>query len=406
MASVRRVVRHDSKERDVTETFRIGRIAGVRVGVNWSVLVIFTLVVIGLAAGRFPITHPGFSDAAYLFAGVATGLVFFLSLLAHELAHAVIARRNGVEVEGITLWMLGGVATLEGEPADPGADLRIAVAGPATSILLAALFGLVALALDVADLSTLLVGAVAWLALINILLAGFNLVPAAPLDGGRILRALWWWRTGDRQRAAVAAAHAGRVFGWMLISGGVALALFGGGIGGIWLALIGWFITVAARSEQEFAEASGALKGLTVADVMTLDPAVVPLGTSLDAFVANWVFSHRCSTFPVVDATGTLRGLLSWRDVKLMSPNQRASSRVDDVAMPVDEVTVVAPDTPIADALGPMAASRSGRGVVVDDGHVVGVVSPVDVMRRVEVVRLGSVDDRRQPRAARPVQPR
>jgi Zn-dependent protease/predicted transcriptional regulator len=392
------------EEAAVTETFRIGRIAVVQIGVNWSVVVIFALVVLGLAAGRFPLAHPGYPDAAYLAAGVTAGVVFFASLLAHELAHAVVARRNGIEVEGITLWMLGGVAKLEGEPSDPGADFRVAVAGPGTSVVLAVGFGFGAWMLDVVSASPLVVGAAAWLAFINALLAAFNLIPAAPLDGGRILRAVWWWRTGDRQAAAVAAAHAGRVFGWTLIAGGVALALFGGGIGGVWLALIGWFITVAARGEQDVAEATGTLEGVTVGDVMTTDPSLVPSGTSIDVFITDWVFTHRCSTFPVVAADGSLRGLVAWRDVKSLSAQQRGSATVDDVVMPLGAVAVVSPDDPVSETLGPMAATPSGRGVVMADGRVVGVVSPVDIMRRIEVLRLGG--RAAQPSAASPLQPR
>jgi Zn-dependent protease/CBS domain-containing protein len=369
----------------MTESFSLGRLAGVRVGVNWSVLVIFTLIVLGLAAGRFPALHPGEESVAYLIAGLVAGIVFFASLLAHELAHAMVARRNGVEVDSITLWLFGGVAKLNGEPPDPGADLRIAGVGPLVSVALAVAFAVVAMGLDAAGLPGLVVGVVVWLAVINAVLALFNLVPAAPLDGGRILRSLLWWRWGDRARAAIGAARSGRVFGWLLIAFGVSIALFGGGFGGIWIALIGWFITAAARAEEEHARMGDALGGVRVAEVMTRAPVVVPAEASVQAFVDDWVFRHRHSTFPVVDVLGEPVGLITLQQVKSVPPGRRAVTRLGDLASPMAEVVIAAPTDAVPDLLPRMAASPVGRALVMDGGRLVGILSPTDVMRRLEV---------------------
>jgi Zn-dependent protease/CBS domain-containing protein len=372
----------------MTETFRLGHIAGVRVGVNWSVVVIFVLITVGLAAGRFPLLYPDLPTGAYVAAGLIAGLVFFASLLAHELAHAVVARRNGVSVEAITLWLFGGVAKLEGEPATPGADFRVAAVGPAVSLVLAVVFTLLGLILDVAGSPGLVVGVALWLGLINAVLAAFNLVPAAPLDGGRILRALLWWRTGDRTRAAVSAARAGRGFGWFLIAAGVAIAVLGGGIGGLWLAFIGWFITMAARGEEDYARMSSTLAGVTVGEVMSPDPVTVPSGTTVDQFIDEYVFAHNFSTFPVVDDSGRAVGLVALRDIKAMPPGDRASTTVEDVAVPLPWVTVVTTGQLAVDVLPRMAATSSGRALVMTGNTVVGLVSPVDVMRRLEVAEL------------------
>lgn len=372
----------------MSETFRIGTIAGVRVGVNWSVGVILALLVLGLAAGRFPYLYPDLPVAAYVAAGVVAGVVFLGSLLAHELAHAVVARRNGVGVEAITLWMFGGVAKLEGEPADPGADLRVAAVGPLVSLALTVLFAAVALVADVAIGPGLVVGSLQWLALINLLLAVFNLIPAAPLDGGRVLRALWWWRTGDRTAAAVGAARAGRGFGWLLVAGGIALALLGGGIGGLWLVLIGWFISASARNEEDYARTAAALAGVQVGEVMSAPAVTVPADVPLEEFIDSWVFAHPFSTFPVVDERLRPVGLLALRDVKQLRPPQRKALRVGDVATPLDELTVASPDDQVADVFVRMASSQPGRVLVTRDDHVVGLVSPVDVMRRVELAGL------------------
>jgi len=372
----------------MTETVRIGTIAGVRVGVNWSVGVILALLVLGLAAGRFPLLYPDLPGVAYALAGFVAGVVFLGSLLAHELAHAVVARRNGVEVEAITLWMFGGVAKLEGEPADPGADFRVAVVGPLVSLALTVLFATMGLVLDVGGAPGLVVGTFEWLALINLLLAVFNLIPAAPLDGGRVLRALWWWRTGDRTAAAVGAARAGRGFGWFLVAGGIALALLGGGIAGLWFVLIGWFISAAARSEEEYSRLTSSLAGVQVADVMSTPAVTVPVDVPLEEFIESWVFAHPFSTFPVVDEDLRPVGLVALRDVKQLTDEQRTRLCVGDVATPLGEVTTAAPDEELTDVLARMSTADPGRTLVTSDDRVVGMLSPVDVTRRVELAGL------------------
>ena len=304
------------------EHLRLGRIAGVTVGINWSVLVIFALVSFGLAAGQFPQAYPGRTTAAYTVAGLIAGTVFFLSLLAHEIAHAIVARRHGVHVEGITLWMLGGVARLKGEPATPSAEMRIAGIGPAVSLALAAGFAVVAWLLQAVGSEGLPFGVFAWLATINLVLAVFNLIPAAPLDGGRLLRAALWRRRGDRTSAAVTAAHAGRRFGWLLVTLGLIQFLVAD-VGGLWLMLLGWFITTAATAEVQHAELTDALSGVRVADVMSADPVTVPAGITITRFLDAYVFTHPHSTFPVTDFEGRPTGLVTLQRVKRIAPRAR-----------------------------------------------------------------------------------
>lgn len=202
-------------------SFRLGRIAGVPVGVNWSVLVIFVLIAWALSASLFPRSYPGHSTFAYVVAGLAAAVVFFLGLLAHEVAHAVIAKRNGIEVDSITLWLFGGVSELKGEAKDPGAELRIAGIGPLVSLVIGVFFGVIAALVALAGGRGLLVGALSWLAGINVLLAIFNVLPAAPLDGGRLLHAVVWRATGDRTKASIVAARAGWGLGIILIVIGI-----------------------------------------------------------------------------------------------------------------------------------------------------------------------------------------
>ena len=191
----------------MNDTFRLGRIGGVRVGVNWTVLVVFALVAYALAAERLPHTYKGLHPVVYALGGLLTAVAFLVSLLAHELAHAFVARRNGMKVEGVTLWLLGGVARFDGEPDSPGAELRIAGSGPLVSLLLGVVFGLAYAVLRVAGMDGLVTGCFAWLALINVVLALFNVIPAAPLDGGRLAHALLWRMSGDRTKATLHAAR-------------------------------------------------------------------------------------------------------------------------------------------------------------------------------------------------------
>lgn len=369
------------------ESLRLGRIAGVNVGINWSVLVIFLLITVGLAAGRFPELYPDESTAAYVAAGLGAGVIFLASLLAHEIAHAVVARRHGVEVEGITLWMFGGVARLRGEAPDPRAELQIAGVGPLVSLLLAGLFGLITLGLDLSGVEGIVLGAFGWLALINLVLAVFNLVPAGPLDGGRILRSILWWRSGDRYAASVTSARAGRGFGWFLVGLGVLQFVAGAGLAGLWMILIGWFLTTIARAEEEHAEVNHALSGVRVRDIMTADPVTVPSGTPVDRFVEDFVFPNRFSSFPVVD-DGHPVGLVTLNRVKHLRPEDRPTTRVEDLGCSIDEVAVVPPDRAAADVLTEMSSCPDGRALVVDHGRLVGIVSPIDVMRQLELVRL------------------
>jgi len=349
--------------------------------------VIFALITIGLAAGRFPELYPDLPVVAYAAAGLAAGVLFFVSLLAHELAHALVAQRNGLEVDGITLWLFGGVARLMGEPRDPGADFRIAGVGPLVSIVLGVGFGVFAVVLDLAGVAGIVVGVFAWLGIINVVLAGFNLVPAAPLDGGRLLRAAWWRWRGDRDRAAVVAARAGRGFGWILVVVGVAGFAFGAP-GGLWFALIGWFLVNAAKAEEQQVVVGRALEGVRVADVMSRHPTVAPGDVNVARFLDDYVFPSRHSSFPLVDDAGRPVGLVTLNRVKHVPPSLRAETPVGEVSCPFDELVVVGPDEPLADIVPRMSGCADGRALVVDGGRLVGIVTSSDVMRQLETAEL------------------
>jgi Zn-dependent protease/predicted transcriptional regulator len=382
----------------VKETIRLGHIAGIRVGANWSVLVIFLLITLGLAGGRFPAMHPDETTTAYVAAGLAAGVLFLLSLLLHELSHAVVARRNDVGVDGITLWLFGGVARLTDDSPDPGADIRIAGIGPLVSLVLAAVFGATALVLDATDAPTLVAAVFTWLALINLVLAVFNLAPAGPLDGGRILRGVLWWRRGDRLRAAVTASKAGQLFGWFLVGVGLVNFVAGAGIGGLWLVLIGWFIANAASVEEQHARVTHDLADILVDDVMTRDPSTVPPHLTIADVLELHVLRERHSSFPVVDGIGRPAGLVTLNRIKQVPAERRRQVQVAEVACPLSELPIARRDDSLADLLPRLGACADGRAIVVEDGRLVGIVTPTDVARQLELADLR----RPEPEAGRP----
>ncbi|RIV38022.1 site-2 protease family protein [Micromonospora radicis] len=364
-------------------SFRLGRIVGVPVGVNWSVLVIFALIWWGLSANLFPASYPGRSVVAYFLAGLAAAVVFFLGLLAHEVSHAVVAKRNGLGVEGITLWLFGGVAELRGEARTPGAELRIAGVGPLVSLIIGAFFGVVAMVLSLAGVHGLWLGAMAWLGGINLLLALFNILPAAPLDGGRLLRAAVWKATGDRTRASVVAARAGWILGVVLIGLGLWRFLTGAGVGGLWLALIGWFLIGAATMEERQARVGSALRGVRVADVMTPQPQTASGELTVADFVDNYLFAYRHTALPLTE-DGRPVGLVTLDRVRGVPSDQRGSTTLEAVACRADDLVLASPDEQLTDLLPRLNECADGRALVVVEGRLVGIVSPSDISRAVQ----------------------
>lgn len=365
-------------------TLSLGRIAGVRVGLHWSVLGIVAILV-SLALARWPVMVPGYSWIAYALAAVTVAVLFIGSLLAHELAHAVMARREGVEVGGITLWLLGGVAQLRGDADTPGASLRIAVIGPAMSFALAVVFGLVSLPFAGGDGGLLVAVTFGYLGLINLVLAVFNLIPAAPLDGGRILRAaLWKWR-GDRDQAAVWSARAGRVFGFALIGLGAVWLFVGAGADGLWWILIGLFIVTVAGAEEQQAALSSSLRDVRVGDVMTRDPETVDGDRTVAEFVRADVLARKHSAYPIVDAAGGVRGLVTLNRLKRVPADQREDVTLAEVACPPDEIPQTSRDESLTDLLPRMTGCEDGRALVVEDGRLIGIVTSRDISHAVSV---------------------
>ena len=366
----------------------LGRVAGIPVGVHWTVAVILVIIAEILGASVLPAALPHQPAVVYWAAAAAAALVFAGSLLAHELAHSLVAQRNGVRVRSITLWMLGGVAELAGEPPNAVADLRIALAGPAASLAQAAVFGGVALAVSYSGGSAVAVAAAVWLAAMNGALAVFNMLPGAPLDGGRVLRAVLWRIYQDRMRAAVAAARAGRYLGFAIIAVGLAELLVWGSLGGLWLMLIGWFLTSAARAEETATVANSALAGLRVADVMILDPDIGHGWSTVQDFIDQVAAHSRQGAFPVVGFGGELAGVVVSGLLGRIRLADRPVLRLDQVALTVPSGYLATLGDPAGPLLTRPPMASEVVAVVLAQGRVVGLVTAGDLSQAVRRSRL------------------
>ena len=366
----------------MNENLSLGRIFGIHVGLNWSLLVVAALIAWSLATSLLPTASPGQTSGAYWTAGVISAFVFLASLLAHELAHSVVATRRGVKVEGITLWLFGGVSRFSSETASPGAQALITFVGPLTSLVLGAVFYLAAVAVGGGAHPGLFSATLFWLGYINISLGVFNLVPAFPLDGGRLLQSLIWLRTGDRLRATRIAARIGMGFAYLLIAYGLATFIFAGSlIGGVWSVFLGWFLLSAARSEEVGGLIRQALSGMTVAQVMTPNPVQAPDGISVEDALHGYVLASRHSTFPTHDAGGRLSGLLTLTALKNVAPGARPTTLIKEIICPLDEVSTANPADPVTSVLGLPEGCSEGRTLIVDGGRLVGIISPSDINR-------------------------
>ena len=339
------------------------------------------LIVWTLAGAVFPSTNPDLSTGAHVAMGVVAALLFFACILLHELGHAVQARREKVEIEGITLWMLGGVAKMTGRVPSAGAELRIAVAGPLVSLLLGLLFAGAAGGLPLAEPVD---GVAAWLGYVNLALLVFNLVPAFPLDGGRILFALLWLRSGQLDRAIGQAVGVSRFAAYAMIGLGGVLLLTGGVTGGIWLAFIGWFLLQAASAEAGQRTAEARLGDLRVADLMSAHPITVRPGMTIAEVVDEVVWRARYTTYPVVDGSVPV-GLLPFSTLASVPRSEWGETRVADCMLPLDRVPLLHRDMPVVDALPRVSGSEARRGLVVDDGRLEGILSITDLLRALEV---------------------
>jgi Zn-dependent protease len=360
----------------------IGRFGGIEVRLNWSLLAVFALIVWSLTDGVFPSQNPGLSHGTYLAMAIVAAVLFLASILLHELGHSWVARHEGIEVDSITLWLFGGVSQFKGRFGSAGAEFRVAVSGPLVSIGLGVLFVLIALA----HLPSAVDGVAAWLGYINLILAVFNLLPASPLDGGRVLHAALWRAKRDFAWATRVASEIGQGFGYLFIALGLAMFVFQGSFSGAWLAFVGWFLLQGARAEARYVATEQALGGLRVRDLMVRHPVTVDADSTIGRFMDDVAWSHRFTTYPVLDG-GSPVGLLAFASVAAVPRSEWDTRRVRDTMISLDEVPLLTEDEPAVDALAELSAPRANRGLVVDNGHLAGLLSITDLARALEIGR-------------------
>jgi Zn-dependent protease len=356
-------------------SIRVGRLAGIPIGVQPLWLAIVALITWSLGAVYYPDEVAGIAPAAAYALGLLSALLLFASILLHELGHALVARRNGVEIEEIDLWLLGGVARMAGYPKTAGAELRFALAGPAVTLAIGALFAAVAVALP-GSAPAALRAVVEYQAVINLAILGFNLVPAFPLDGGRVARALIWGHSGDLSRATEIAAKIGRGFGFAMIGIGVGGTLIGA-IGGIWLALVGFFVIVAARAEENGLRVREALSGREAGRLMTCPATTIPAETNVKDAIAGYFVRLGHPAFPVV-ADGRLLGLVDLDAARRVPLARRATTTAGEISLRRPSL-VIDEHQDVAELLARPDFQELGRAVVLTSSGELGIVSISDV---------------------------
>jgi len=366
-------------------TIRLGRVFGIEIGFNWSLIFVFALVSWSLAVTVLPRDVPNQSTGAYWITGLIGAIVFYGCLLAHELSHSVVARRNGVQVSEITLWLFGGVSKLAGEPRSAGVEALITIVGPLTSIVLAVIaFGL-ALVVSAAGAPALVSDLLVWLAVLNLSLGIFNLIPAFPLDGGRLLSSFFWWRSGTRQGGVHVAVQVGRIFAFLMISVG-ALELFrGDGFNGIWLAFLGWFLLSAGSAEESSTVTKALLGSVPVSAAMTSPVVTVSDGLTVDQFLASEAVHHHFTTYPLRDPDGQLTGVVRLKEIVREASRGGHDRRLRDLAVPMSQIPTTGPQENLETLLERLGDGLDRRVLVLDDGKLVGILSPTDVARIVTV---------------------
>lgn len=359
-----------------------GRIMGIPVRIHYTLWFVFLLIAWSLAYGYMPREYPGLDVATYWGIGIASAIILFASILIHELSHSYIAKKNRLPVARITLFFFGGVSEMTEEPHDPSSEVRMAVAGPLMSFLIAGILGAFWFVGDFVRAPIAVTATLRYGALINFVLGAFNLLPAFPVDGGRILRGSIWKRTKNLLRATMMATRVSDILSALMIGGGLVIIVFGSFVDGVWMVFLGWFIRSGAEASMRQTLVGEALSGVTVENIMTRDVLTVPPDITVQQLVSDYFLVHRHGGYPVVE-DGQILGIITLQCVRSIPKEKRETTNVKEAMVPCERTVMVRPTVSALNALNIMARDNVGRVLVVEGGRLLGIVTRGDLMRTI-----------------------
>ncbi len=364
-------------------SIRLGKIMGIPVRIHYTLWVVFLLIAWSLAYGYMPHQYPGLSELTYWTIGIASAIVLFVSVLIHELSHSYIAKKNGLPIARITLFFFGGVSEMTEEPQDPGLEVRMAAAGPLMSFLIAGVLGAVWYLGQIAHLPIIITATVGYGALINAVLGAFNLLPAFPLDGGRVFRGSLWKHSNNLISATRTATRVSEALSLLMMVGGFVAIIVGDFVDGIWIVVLGWFIRSGAETSLRQTLVGETLTGVTVGSIMTKNVLAVPPNITVQQVVSDYFLVHPHGGYPVV-SDGRLVGLITLQCVRAVPKDTRGSEAVAQAMIPIERAVTAPPNLSALDAIQKMAREKVGRLLVTENGRLLGIVTRGDLMRTIQ----------------------
>ena len=365
-------------------SIRLGRIMGIPVRIHYTLWLVFILIAWSLAYGYMPNEYPGLTTLTYWTIGIVSAIILFVSVLVHELSHSYIAKKNGLPIARITLFFFGGVSEMTEEPQDAKVEVKMAAAGPLMSFLIAGILGVGWYLAQIATAPIAVTAILNYGALINAILGLFNLLPAFPLDGGRVFRGSLWVRSGNLIGATRTATRISEALSLLMMFGGFVLIIVGRFVDGIWTVVLGWFIKSGAETSLRQTLVGETLGGITVGDIMTRNVATVPPDITVEQLVSDYFLTYRHSGYPVV-RDGRILGIVTLQSVRAIPRDMRSSTKVEQAMVHGEPIVPVKSSMSALDAMHRMARERVGRLIVLDDeGQLVGIVTRGDLMRTMQ----------------------
>lgn len=356
---------------------------GIPVRIHYTLWIVFVLIAWSLAYGYMPHQYPGLSQLTYWTIGIASAIILFASVLVHELAHSYVAKKNGLPIGRITLFFFGGVSEMTQEPRDAGLEVRVAAAGPLTSFLIAGVLGGSWFLTNTAKAPVPIIAILGYGALINATLGAFNLLPAFPLDGGRVFRGSIWKRSGNLVRATRTAARLSEGLSMLMMLGGFATIIFGDFVDGIWIVVLGWFIKAGAETSLKQTVVGEMLAGVLVEDIMTRQPVTVSPDITVQQAVSDYFLVHPHPAYPVVK-DGVILGIVTLQSVRAVPNERRSTVAVAQAMVPRERAVTIEPTMTALDAMQRMAPGNAGTALVVENEQLLGILTRGDVMRAIQ----------------------